>query len=269
MTKAKNKNDLPSFRYPPVVEVVVGIQFAEPLDIRTLDVAQVWEAIGKKTYSDYKELKRLDPILPSNVMHLEISDRPDLPRYLFKKHDGTGLIQFQRDRFVYNWTRPEEASPEDYPRYNQIIKDFLDHYKKIVKALKANKRTLPTPAVMELTYVNLIECGDDNMSGAARVFKDIKWVESGRFLPTPNRMNLTYGFKIDDIKATLTANMGLVQLVKDGRNMLKLELSVKGPLQDHADTAVMNWCNTAREWIVKGFEDLTTPEMHKKWEKQT
>lgn len=268
MTKVKNHKDLPSFLYPPVVEVVVGVQFAEPLEVKTLDVADIWEALGKKEYKDYKELRRLDPILPPNVMHFEISDAPDFPRYLFKKSDGSALIQFQKDRFVYNWTKPDNTSADCYPRYDSIIKEFVNQYKKIIKVLKSNDRALPRPAVMELTYVNLIEYDQADMSGITSVFKDIEWKDGDRFLPAPTRMNLGYGFKIEDIKAMLTANMGLVQLVKDGRNMLKLELSVKGPLSEHNDTAMIDWCSTAREWIVKGFDDLTTPEMHKKWEKQ-
>lgn len=269
MAKQKKKNDLPSFRFPPVVEVVIGVQFAEPLEIKTLDVADVWEAIGKKDYATYRELRRLDPILPPNIVHFEISDAPDFPRYLFKRTDGSGLVQFQRDRFVYNWTKPDNSPPDCYPRYEVVIKEFLDHYKKIIKVLKAGNRPLPKPALMELTYVNLIEHNHTDMSEISNVFRDIEWKNGQRFLPAPNRMNLGYGFRIDQIKAMLTANIGLVQLVKDGRNMLKLELSVKGPLQDHTDTAMIGWCATAREWIVKGFADLTTPDMHKKWEKIT
>jgi uncharacterized protein (TIGR04255 family) len=267
MTKI-NKNDLPSFRCPPVVEVVVGIQFAEPLEIRTLDVADIWEELGKKEYKDYKELRRLDPIMPPNVMHFEISDAPDFPRYLFRNNDGSALIQFQKDRFIYNWTKPDDAPADCYPRYDNIIKEFVSQYKKVIKTLKSKSRALPKPAVMELTYVNLIEYKEADVGDISKVFKDISWKDGNRFLPAPTRMNLAYGFKIEEINAMMTATMGLVQLVKDGQTMLKLELSVKGPLGNNADTSMMSWCTTAREWIVKGFTDLTTPEMHKKWEKQ-
>ncbi len=269
MTKEKEKTDLPSFRYPPVVEVVVGVQFDEPLNIRTLDVAEIWESLDKKAYPDYRELRRLDPILPANVVHFEISDAPDFPRYLFKKSDDTGLIQFQRDRFVYHWTKPSNASSDCYPRYENIIREFIDHYKKTLKVFKSHGHSMPRPAVMELTYVNLIEYKQDDMSRISSIFKDMGWENGSRFLPPPTRMNLGYGFQIDELKAMLTATIGLVQLVKDGSNMLKLELSVKGPLQDHTDTAMMAWCETARKWIVNGFADLTTPEMHTKWERLT
>lgn len=269
MTQKEAKNDLPSFRYPPVIEVVVGVQFAEPLEVRTLDVADVWTALGKNDYADYHELRALDPILPPNVVHFEISDKPDFPRYLFKKADGSGLVQFQKDRFLYNWTRPDGSSPDCYKRYDNIIKEFVDHYKKVIKVLKAGNRTLPQPALMELTYVNLIEYNDIDMSKMSNIFKDIEWKNGSRFLPPPARVNMVYWFPIEQIKAMLSANIGLVQLVKDGKNMLKLELSVKGPIQDHTDTAMMDWCAIAHEWIVRGFADLTTPEMHAKWEKLT
>lgn len=269
MAKEKENSDLPSFQCPPVVEVVMGVQFNEPLNIRTLDVAEIWEALGKKTYPDYRELRRLDPILPANVVHFEISDAPDFPRYLFKKSDNTGLIQFQKDRFVYHWTKPDGAPSDCYPRYESIVKEFIDHYKKTLKVFKSHGYPIPKPAVMELTYVNLIDYKQSDMSGIGRIFKGIEWRSGDSFLPPPTRMNLGYGFQIDELKAMLTATIGLVQLVRDGSNMLKLELSVKGPLQDHTDTAMIAWCETARKWIVNGFADLTTPEMHEKWERRT
>ena len=269
MTSVKEKkDDLPSFRYPPVVEVVVGVQFAEPLEVRTLDVADVWDELGKEIYKDYQEIRPLDPILPLNVLRFEVSDGPDFPRYLFKKADGSGYVQFQKNRFLHNWTRPDGAAPDSYERYENTIRNFMDNYKKVLKVQKEAQRPLPKPHVMELTYVNLIECEGDDMADLSSIFRDICWVKDKRFLPAPSRLNSVYLFPIEEIKAMLSASIGLIQLAKDGKNVLKLEMSVKGPLQDHTDSTMRAWCDVAREWIVRGFADLTTPEMHKKWERE-
>jgi hypothetical protein len=46
-----------------------------------------------------------------------------LPRSWFRSADGHGLIQLQRDRFVYNWKR---ETPEDgpYPSYDVVVVEF-------------------------------------------------------------------------------------------------------------------------------------------------
>lgn len=256
---------LPSFGAPPVVEVVVGVQFEQKIAIKTLDVASLWESFGKKDYPDYMELKPLDPTLPPNLMRFEFTQGPDFPRYLFKKRDGSDLIQFQRDRFVYNWTRPDGAGPECYPRYTPVMEQFLRHYDSMMSVINEKGLPPPKPAILDLTYVNLI---DQNLAAdgeISKIFKDIRWESSKVFLPLPKRTTFNYEFEIEPLKAVLHAHALPVQLVKDGRNMLKFELSVKGPLQTPDVQGMQEWYGQAREWIVRGFSDLTTPAMHKEW----
>ncbi len=256
---------LPSFKKPPVVEVVIGLQFTHPIPIQTLQVADVWAAFGKDEYVEYSELKPLDPILPPNMLRFEISDAPDFPRYLFKNATGTSLIQFQRDRLVYNWSKCENEPPESYPRFGAVLGEFLKAYESLAKAIGNLKLSMPNPGILELAYVNLIDAPAD-MSEISEIFSDIEWKKDSRFLTAPNKVNLTYDFPIEELKANLSVNILSVQLVKDGRNMLKYELSVKGPISVHHEEAMVAWYEVARGWIVKSFKDMTTDKMHKFWE---
>jgi len=119
-----------------------------------------------------------------------------------------------------------------------------------------------------VNYVNLVE--PPNKTGAGElnsIFRDIGQREEGRFLPIPRKMSWRQEFDIKDIKAKMTISVEPLQLAKTGKNMLKYELGVKGPLSEPSLKEMEKWCDEAHFWIVNGFEDLTTSNMHAAWEK--
>ncbi len=47
-----------------------------------------------------------------------------------------------------------------------------------------------------------------------------------------------------------------------------VELTVRGIPKDKSVETMWQWFDLAREWIVRGFTDLTGQEMHSRWERQ-
>lgn len=119
---------LPEYEKPPVVEVVCGILF-EPIDTLLVPYfGLLWEKF-KAEYSNCQEVAPLIPTIEyfdeQTVGEFKISDVPPLPRIWFIHVNGNGIIQVQRDRFLYNWRR---MRPEDeYPRYHSVIHMFQNH----------------------------------------------------------------------------------------------------------------------------------------------
>ena len=47
--------------------------------------------------------------------------------------------------------------------------------------------------------------------------------------------------------------------------VLQLDVSATGRPTSSKTPDILEWLDLGREWVVKGFADFTTPEMHMKW----
>ena len=95
---------------PPIVEVACSFEF-EPL--RALDalwLGRVWEVFS----ADYPVGRVHPPIVTRPELHL---GPPEL-RAWYVSEDEEFIVQLQRDRFVFNWRRPDARDPNArYPRF--------------------------------------------------------------------------------------------------------------------------------------------------------
>ncbi|MDI9313624.1 MAG: TIGR04255 family protein [Hydrotalea sp.] len=261
---SKLNNPLPSFDKPPVVEVVVGINFSKELLIDEFDIVNIFNEMGGK---DKFEYRRLPLDMPTTIgqqpFNINFSNMPQLPKYwLQNKENKNEIIQFQKDKFIYNWTKQNDQSA--YIRYEKVIENFFNYYNKINQYIIKEKTEI-IPSILELAYVNLIDIPDNY----SEVFKDVSWNKDGKeILREPFTVNLNYNFIIEDLnKSFMSVVVASVQLAKDGRNMLKCDLSVRGTPKDKNN--LVEWYDGARDAIVKGFAEITTDRMHKLWERKS
>lgn len=108
---------LPSFKNPPVNEVVCGMRFQTPDKLRIPHIGFLWE----KFRADYPVIEHATPIasVKGEVVVDMVTGMP-LPRVWFINKSDDQLVQFQFDRFYFNWRRRQS----DYPRYDHVIKNF-------------------------------------------------------------------------------------------------------------------------------------------------
>ena len=108
--------DLPEFEKPPVVEVVLGIQFSELRRYRTFHAGLLWgEKFRKAGFPKCVERPSLDPAFETfgapgrNESRLQLIQMPgpEVPRLWFINHDETELVQIQSDRFLHNWRKSQ------------------------------------------------------------------------------------------------------------------------------------------------------------------
>ena len=108
---------LPSYRRPPVIEVVCGLRFAPLKKLKIPHIGQFWERVRTK-FPNCEHAIPLDVGLGS----LDPATGLPVPRvWLINKSDDR-LIQLQRDAFLYNWRKSRRT--KKYPRYRNIIKEF-------------------------------------------------------------------------------------------------------------------------------------------------
>lgn len=262
------QQDLPDYENPPVIEVVCGVLFT-PIDALLVPhFGQLWE----KFRSDYPHCQEVPPLVPA-IERLEepsppeasFTEIPPLPRIWFVHTNDTGVIQIQRDRFLHNWRKKR---PEDeYPRYHNVIKMFYDRLSDFRSFLAEAKLGTIQPLQYEMTYINHIPQGEGwtTIGEIGRVFPDLSW-RSGtqRFLPDLEGFNWRAGFLLPDRAGRLHATIRPVVRRTDLRRILALELTARGMGSDASPEGMRAWFDLARQWIVRGFTDLTSDDIQQK-----
>lgn len=264
---------LPDYANPPVVEVVCGIVFKPITRLLTPYLGLLWERY-RAEYPEAQEVAPLDPIFerydePPQVM-LNISNVPPLPRIWFIQEKGNGTIQVQRDRFLHNWRKVEPN--DEYPRYHVVMEMFKDRLSRFRRFLAENELGDIDPLQYEMTYINHIPEGDgwSGLGEIGRVLPDFSFrAKKERFLPSPSGINWQTTFTLPRKEARMHVVARYVKMRETGQPLLLLELTVRGIGEDKSLEGMQSWFDLAREWIVRGFSDLTDQHIQRTiWKKR-
>jgi uncharacterized protein (TIGR04255 family) len=258
---------LPKFNNPPVVEVALSISF-EPLErFRSAHAGRLWDRIRDQfpATEDQPELRAAteEPGAPALPPRLELMERPRI-RTWFQNSDGTQLLQIQHNRIAYNWKRGPDSQP--YPSYEAVegrFRELLPIWMDFVGRENLG-RIVTTQA--EVTYVNHIR---EPHKSVGRVVTLWRGLEGSAFLPPVEDVRFAARYAITDdanqMIGRLSADLQAAYLTSDRSELLNLNLIARGkPRSPDIDGAIA-FLRLGHEWIVRGFAEITTPEMHAKW----
>lgn len=257
---------LPSYKSPPLEEVGFGCQFKNLENWRIPHTGGLWAKLSDK----YPKIEHATPLLNAeNWVATDTTTGFPLPRVWFINENESRLVQFQLDRFNYNW-RKRDGAPE-YPRYPEILKSYSENLG--VLAMYASQMNIGPiePHTYELSYINNIypDAGESLLSLMERTLVDCHWASrQGRFLPQPKSLGFSSTFSLPDEFGELQIRVFHAKHPDDQRDFLRVELAARGfnnkPIQDHAE-----WYDIAHEWIVKGFTDITAESAQASlWERE-
>ena len=252
--------NIPSFRTPPVSEVAAGVQFDQLVPFQTRFFGQFWTEVAK----DYPTTQDVPPLqgVDQGTVTLQIMTVPPLRRVLLISRDQQFLIQLQDSRFHHNWRRVNDST--EYPRFPEVYGKFVTTWGLFSDFLKRQGIPQPRLTRYELTYVNEIEISPKTMaSDVERFVRMYVSLTNLEFLPSPSSVGSSWQFVLPEGKGQLHANLSHVRK-PDGRETAILALNCFGPAASKNYT-MPEWFQTAHEWIVRGFADLTTTEAHEKW----
>lgn len=260
-----------SFRDPPVTEVAFALQFADAV----IDLELLGEIAGsaKAEFPRREQHPPLPPMIEEFGMapimpQIIFQTAPMLPRTWFLSADGSRLIQVQSDRLGYNWRRDDLT--RSYPRYDRLRNDLIRHVLPAANSVAASTSAAGINAV-ELSYVNQLRA-----SGAGRrgphpplgLFLKVVASFRGDFLGEQEDARVQARWRIPGNSGEpigrlyATAEPGFD---RDETPIYLLTLTAR-ILAAHADPpAAIALLDLAHSWIVRGFKDLTTDEMHATW----
>jgi uncharacterized protein (TIGR04255 family) len=250
---------IPSYTNPPLTEVACGVQFSS-IPLQTRHIGQFWTEISK----DYPLTQDLPPVPDvADSSGISFFAVPPLRRVFMATPSTEYVVQLQESRFHHNWRKLSQEIT--YPRFPTVFQRFLTLWGRFSDFAKRQGLPEPKPTRYELTYVNEL----DNL-GAIRVEQAVKlfdWkVIDAKFLPEPQATNIAWSFVLPQEKGVM--NVSTNRFTRpDGRTSVLLTLACSG--QSANDKYSLNdWFETAHEWIVRGFTDLTTAEAHLIWNRE-
>lgn len=259
MKRARKSKRLVDFDHPPINEVVYGVRFA-PLKAWLLPhVGLFWQQVR----ADYPRCEHAAPI-GDPIGDSDITDPATglpVPRVWLISSNNDRLIQLQPGRFLFNWRSRDEAGP--YPRYEALSETFFKLWREFCAFVDEQKLGDIEVRGYELTYLNHISepqgCVFPNQTD--KVLTDMTWrYDRSRFLQSPSIVSWQAAFPFENDSGVLVVKSTPAKRNKDDVSIIILDLTARTQSLQAPIAEPKQWFARAREWIVRGFVDLTTEE---------
>jgi uncharacterized protein (TIGR04255 family) len=279
MTDAQ-RSATPHFENPPVVETVLGVQFAPLKEMRVthyglllVRLREAFPAPGERL-TKISEQAPLDPVIEGfgavrgRVPTVQWSIGPALafPRCWYASEDDRYVVQVQPDRFIFNWRQQREPSGA-YPRYQRVLAGFLKVFECFQRFAASESLGALQPNQCEVTYVNHVDLlnGRNVAETLDSLLVGWKLATSDGWLAGAERGGFVASYVIPERRGRLHVSAQPATRLDDEREIIRLELTARGAPSPQDIDGVRQWLDLGHEWVVRGFTSLTTPEMHKKW----
>ena len=266
---------IPSYKKPPVVEVVWSVQFAELPWLTAAHTGLFWQQILEQypRCEEHPPIEKKDEperLLQPRRITAELRIKPPLCRQWFVSESGNEIVQLQSDRFCFNWRRVRPA--DMYPRYAHIREQFFTRWRGFCDFAQKTSGEAPRVDLLEMTYVNHIprEEGWSEASEIGKVFPSVSFRRDSEFLPAPATLGCSIVFDLQGEKGRLyVVCHHAKQMEPEERDVFRLEFTARGKPEQTDHEGMLAWFADAREWIVRGFADLTDRQMQAdQWERE-
>lgn len=259
----------PVFDEPPVIETVVGVQFAPLEDLTSAHVGWFW-----KKYLDSKwekvaevvplpdEFERFGPI-PTGPVRFKLEPIKFPARLQISWGNNGRMIQIQPTRFHYNWNRVGG----EYPRYKSVREEFDRSFETFCRFVAEANLGEVVPNQWELTYIDSIPQGSLWTTPA-----DWHDVLPGLFSPggRPGGVPLeSFGgewhYEIPPRRGRLHVSVQLARVGNDPTPVLLLQTTARGPIGTQGAASLEEGLELGHGAAVETFVEITSDKAHKAW----
>ena len=261
----------PDFDNPPVIEVALSVGFTPLAQYTSAHGGLFWQRVADKfvkaeehpPLSIPQESEGVGPAVP----RVELTALPT-PRLWLVTEDGDELLQLQSDVFARNWRKTAPDRP--YARYETVRGQFEKGFRSFIAFTEEQGWETVTPERCDVTYVNHFPAGQgwEKFGELHHLVTTCSWPKRTGFLPLPDEALFSGRFAIRDDLGQFAGRL-TVEIKPafrlDKQRVLVMSMTARGkPLGEGVD-GVLAFFDLGREWIVRGFADLTTERMHGLW----
>jgi uncharacterized protein (TIGR04255 family) len=256
-----------------VIEVALAVQFSPPID--TFTVARF---IGR-VRSKFPQRQEQPPRAPMDEdfstppsgpqIQFEMVERPPMPRFWLLAEDERRLIQIQDNMFTLNWRKLD--SGDEYPRYPALRNSLAERIADFEEAAREEGATALAPNWCEVTYVNHVLPVDGRdrprLAQVLRAVSDER-APNERFLPVPEDVQFLLRFIIKVADEPIgRLHITAVPAFRNEDQVPIYVLTLIARIRANAEGlgGALDRLDLGREWIVRGFREVTTEQMHDVW----
>lgn len=263
--------DFPNFTSPPVVELVLGVQFAPLPNLTTGHYGLFWQSLGDEwtgpadaiPIEDQFEL--FDPAPWPNPGAFSFRLQPVRPpgRFTLEHRDQQRMLQLQQSRFHLNWRKRDSF----YPSYRSLISQFEDTYSRFTDFADRSGVGKLTPNQWELTYVDAFPQGeywntlDDWSSFLPGLFGTLR-PAGGLAL---ERRSAEWSFEIVPRQGRLHVTAQTGRTSDGDRQSLLLQMTARGPIGRGGVESLREGLDVGHGVAVETFLRVTSDEIKARW----
>lgn len=250
-----------TLKKPPINEVVVSSYFNAPLDnLRSEHIGLFWEKIK----NDFPKAKQQMPV--NQGVDFLLDEFFPMPRYWFISRDDTGLIQIQKNAFMFNW-RLRNGNP--YPRFHEHIKPAFDKYYGVFDQFIRTEVSKEGLAIdlCELTYVNTVEqcefwAGSEDTK---KVIPSFSITKPGISTSGTTSFDCKYRHNVSkDLQLNINIRSG-VKPQQSNAPVLIFEIRANGRIGGVPKTVADEWFHRAHDSINECFKHMTSQDIQKNY----
>jgi uncharacterized protein (TIGR04255 family) len=257
---------LPDYDNPPAQETWMAFAFV-PLSWSIPHFGAFWNEIR----TDYPTFEVHPPIGEFNLQFDALG--PDaivkLPvRCWFINDESNRLIQIQNNRFFHNWRRPNPSAP--YLHYAELKPVFEKEWGRFCDFAGRHDMGLPNVLSCEVSYINHLErgVGWDSFSDLSVVFPSVGNFQGKSFLGKPETISVNGSYVMPSSEGRLRVVIQPAIRQLDGKEIIQLTITGSCRPASSDTSELMRCLDFCREWVVRGFDDLTSQPMHTIWRKK-
>lgn len=261
---------LPEFERPPLDEVLCSLAFRQMPGFTPQKAINFWRLFSEH-YPNFEimppvPLEREEfggPAPRFTLPTLMVPGQASALRFWFLTADDDRVVQIQRDRITHNW-RSRPAS-DGYVRFPNVFSEFKEKVKSFSEFCKSDDMGDLLPLQSEVTYINIIEIGDEGSFDVAdwlRGFSVARIEQEDGF-----SFRIARGFRESEA-GPWTGRMtmsGDRVISSGGIHAIRLALMVRNECEGRDIDDALNTMRRARSMIVHAFTDITTPQAHACW----
>jgi uncharacterized protein (TIGR04255 family) len=254
---------------PPVVEVVLGVQFDTLPDLTNGHLGWFWGEMNDEfpKSDDVPPIPNVETLGEESAFGFPgfaLRERSGDSRLRMTSSDGTKMIQIQNGWLVANWTKKPNSG---YPGFTEVNKLFNQAMGLFSRFLDSRKLGIIRPNLWEVTYIDHIPRGT-----VWNDFRDLHKVFPGLFgtghCPKGEReaVNASWGWRLTPHPGRLLVTVQSAKMSETGADILLVRSVARGPLGGENSPTLDACLNFGRSSVVDTFMEVTSIEAQRYWQ---
>ncbi|MHB1038249.1 MAG: TIGR04255 family protein [Pirellulales bacterium] len=270
-----DRDPLPDYENPPVVETVLGVQFDRLPGFRNAHLGAFWKSFDATEWPVVQDVPLLPPEFErfgtsgrwAKGVQLQLTQDPAC-RLQIKNRAGDRMIQLQNNRLHFNWLG---GAGGRYPRYEKVRDEFVGIVRKFIDFIEHADVGALRLNQWEVTYVNAIPQGSVwQTPGDWSFFKLLAGLPTIEDLVQGESCGGEWHFAIPGRKGRLHVQWHHGVKATTGESegeIVQLTFTARGPIEAGDDPlqAITDGLSLGRRTIVSSFKELMSDAANHYW----